>query len=279
MEGRGAGKEASAGADLVSSDERDGLHVRGVAGEVDRLVPPVDHVQDPCSKSPKPHREQASKRHHQRLPETDCCRAAKKEVNWNPPLSCAKGNSKKTRAAAPLLRSLSLRSTLIQQYPGDAKREPERRSREKQTASTHLLSLHSPHTTAVVPDPRKRDIIHTPGIHCRSGCCLPLGKPASVAMDASIMAAPGHFSDGFITNVFPAAIARGNIHSGIIAGKLKGQIPAKEQRGRLARHGRGGNVALSLRLSLVHQRCNGLLIQRFQVKCVESRTTCALPQR
>lgn len=53
------------------------------------------------------------------------------------------------------------------------------------------------------------------------------------------MAAPGHFSDGFITNVFPAAIASGNIHNGIIAGKLKGHIPSTAERGRLVRERTG----------------------------------------
>jgi len=42
----------------------------------------------------------------------------------------------------------------------------------------------------------------------------------------SIIAVAGTLSDGFSMNVFPQAIARGNIHSGIIAGKLNGQIPA-----------------------------------------------------
>lgn len=44
------------------------------------------------------------------------------------------------------------------------------------------------------------------------------------------MAAPGHFSDGFMTNVFPAVTARGNIHKGIIAGKLNGHIPERKMR-------------------------------------------------
>jgi hypothetical protein len=40
------------------------------------------------------------------------------------------------------------------------------------------------------------------------------------------MAAVGSFSDGFITIVFPAVVHTGNIHRGIMAGKLNGQIPA-----------------------------------------------------
>ena len=38
--------------------------------------------------------------------------------------------------------------------------------------------------------------------------------------------APGSFSEGFSTNVLPQAIAIGNIHSGTIAGKLNGVMPA-----------------------------------------------------
>ena len=38
------------------------------------------------------------------------------------------------------------------------------------------------------------------------------------------MQAPGVFSLGFITNVLPAVHATGNIHSGIIAGKLNGAL-------------------------------------------------------
>lgn len=55
----------------------------------------------------------------------------------------------------------------------------------------------------------------------------PSGRPASFDKDASSIAAPGVFSDGFMTNVLPAATARGNIHSGIIAGKLKGHTPTR----------------------------------------------------
>lgn len=55
----------------------------------------------------------------------------------------------------------------------------------------------------------------------------PSGNPASLAISARSMAAPGSFSDGFRTNVFPTDTARGNIHSGIIAGKLNGHIPGE----------------------------------------------------
>ena len=40
------------------------------------------------------------------------------------------------------------------------------------------------------------------------------------------IAGDGSFSDGFRTNVLPQAIATGNIHSGTIAGKLNGVMPA-----------------------------------------------------
>ena len=36
----------------------------------------------------------------------------------------------------------------------------------------------------------------------------------------------GSCSEGLSTKVLPQAMAKGNIHSGIIAGKLKGVMPA-----------------------------------------------------
>ncbi len=45
------------------------------------------------------------------------------------------------------------------------------------------------------------------------------------------MAAPGSRSEGFSTKVLPHTVARGNIHRGIMAGKLKGQMPATTPRG------------------------------------------------
>ena len=54
----------------------------------------------------------------------------------------------------------------------------------------------------------------------------PWGRPASCARRASITAAPGSCSDGFSTKVLPAVTAGGHIHSGTIAGKLNGQMPA-----------------------------------------------------
>ncbi len=54
----------------------------------------------------------------------------------------------------------------------------------------------------------------------------PSGTPASRRSSASTREAPGSFSEGFSTNVFPHAIAFVSIHSGTIAGKLNGVMPA-----------------------------------------------------
>mmetsp|Transcript_35611 Transcript_35611/g.84315 ORF Transcript_35611/g.84315 Transcript_35611/m.84315 type:complete len:240 (-) Transcript_35611:520-1239(-) len=54
----------------------------------------------------------------------------------------------------------------------------------------------------------------------------PGGMPASVANSTSRIPAPGTFSEGLNIMVLPVAVARGNIQRGIIAGKLKGAIPA-----------------------------------------------------
>ena len=54
----------------------------------------------------------------------------------------------------------------------------------------------------------------------------PSGAPASVSNSAIRTLADGSVSEGLRTNVFPHAIATGNIHSGTIAGKLKGVMPA-----------------------------------------------------
>mmetsp|Transcript_20782 Transcript_20782/g.46535 ORF Transcript_20782/g.46535 Transcript_20782/m.46535 type:complete len:389 (-) Transcript_20782:258-1424(-) len=59
----------------------------------------------------------------------------------------------------------------------------------------------------------------------------PFGSPASSASSARRMAVSGTRSDGLRMNVFPQTIDMGNIHSGIIAGKLKGAIPAHTPRG------------------------------------------------
>ena len=59
----------------------------------------------------------------------------------------------------------------------------------------------------------------------------PGGRPQSLAISASIMADSGTRSEGFMRNALPAVVAGGNIHSGIIAGKLKGAMPAHTPRG------------------------------------------------
>ena len=59
----------------------------------------------------------------------------------------------------------------------------------------------------------------------------PSGRPASANSSASTSDAPGSFSEGFSTNVFPHAIAFANIQMGTIAGKLNGVMPATTPRG------------------------------------------------
>ena len=54
----------------------------------------------------------------------------------------------------------------------------------------------------------------------------PSGSPASMASSASRIAVIGTRSDGLSTYVLPVTTPIGNIHSGIIAGKLNGAIPA-----------------------------------------------------
>mmetsp|Transcript_48691 Transcript_48691/g.143821 ORF Transcript_48691/g.143821 Transcript_48691/m.143821 type:complete len:235 (-) Transcript_48691:124-828(-) len=53
----------------------------------------------------------------------------------------------------------------------------------------------------------------------------PLGMPASSASSASRIAVSGTRSEGLSTNVLPHTVDIGNIHSGIIAGKLNGAMP------------------------------------------------------
>ena len=55
---------------------------------------------------------------------------------------------------------------------------------------------------------------------------MPFGNPASSNRAASIIGTDGSLSEGFRMKAFPQAIAGANIHIGIIAGKLKGVIPA-----------------------------------------------------
>ena len=54
----------------------------------------------------------------------------------------------------------------------------------------------------------------------------PSGTPASREELGEDSDAPGSFSEGFRTNVLPHAIAFVSIHSGTIAGKLNGVMPA-----------------------------------------------------
>ena len=54
----------------------------------------------------------------------------------------------------------------------------------------------------------------------------PGGRPASSASCASSRVEEGVFSDGLSTKVLPQTTASGHIHSGTMAGKLKGVMPA-----------------------------------------------------
>ena len=54
----------------------------------------------------------------------------------------------------------------------------------------------------------------------------PGGTPASIASSASSIGVIGSCSEGLSTKVLPVTIAIGNIHTGIIAGKLNGVMPA-----------------------------------------------------
>mmetsp|Transcript_91885 Transcript_91885/g.297332 ORF Transcript_91885/g.297332 Transcript_91885/m.297332 type:complete len:202 (+) Transcript_91885:746-1351(+) len=59
----------------------------------------------------------------------------------------------------------------------------------------------------------------------------PSGTPASFASSTSRMVVRGTRSEGFMTNVLPQVMATGNIHRGIMAGKLKGAMPAQTPSG------------------------------------------------
>ena len=54
----------------------------------------------------------------------------------------------------------------------------------------------------------------------------PGGTPAWSASSANSMGVSGSCSEGLSTKVLPQTMAMGNIHSGIMAGKLKGVMPA-----------------------------------------------------
>lgn len=59
----------------------------------------------------------------------------------------------------------------------------------------------------------------------------PGGQPISFNISMSSIVAPGSLSDGLITDAFPVIMAIGNIQRGIMAGKLKGQMPAVTPKG------------------------------------------------
>ena len=64
----------------------------------------------------------------------------------------------------------------------------------------------------------------------------PSGNPAFFSRPAMNNAADGSRSDGFSTKVLPQASATGNIHSGTIAGKLNGVMPATTPNGAYSVH-------------------------------------------
>ncbi|MNF18401.1 hypothetical protein D3C80_2224560 [compost metagenome] len=58
-----------------------------------------------------------------------------------------------------------------------------------------------------------------------------MGAPASINSSARRLGVMGSCSDGLRMKQLPAAMARGNIHSGIIAGKLNGVMPTQTPSG------------------------------------------------
>lgn len=56
---------------------------------------------------------------------------------------------------------------------------------------------------------------------------IPGGAPASAKRSIVIRVAPGSCSEGLIMQVLPVAIAGGNIHNGIMIGKLKAATPSE----------------------------------------------------
>lgn len=54
----------------------------------------------------------------------------------------------------------------------------------------------------------------------------PGGQPAWLSISINIIVAPGSLSDGLMMLVLPHVMATGNIHNGIMAGKLNGVMPA-----------------------------------------------------
>src|SRR3990167_9497525 len=59
----------------------------------------------------------------------------------------------------------------------------------------------------------------------------PLGRPASISSSAIYRVELGSRSDGFKMKQLPQTIASGYIHSGTMAGKLNGVIPATTPNG------------------------------------------------
>src|SRR5436305_14275685 len=59
----------------------------------------------------------------------------------------------------------------------------------------------------------------------------PGGNPASCASSTMRAAVRGTLSEGFKIKVLPQAMAKGNIHSGTIMGKLKGVMPTQTPTG------------------------------------------------
>ena len=59
----------------------------------------------------------------------------------------------------------------------------------------------------------------------------PGGAPASSNNSTNFIELDGSLSEGLSKNALPHAVAKGNIQSGIITGKLKGVIPAQTPSG------------------------------------------------
>ena len=55
---------------------------------------------------------------------------------------------------------------------------------------------------------------------------MPAGSPASMNSSASRIGTPGSRSDGLRMKALPQAMAGAHFHSGIMAGKLNGVMPA-----------------------------------------------------
>ena len=69
-------------------------------------------------------------------------------------------------------------------------------------------------------------IVSTASLSPLTTLSTPAGRPASRNSSASRSGTDGSRSDGFRMNAFPHASAGAAFHSGIIAGKLNGVIPA-----------------------------------------------------